>query len=112
MSAGVQDFVTINLDTLAAAFDADDKVTIATLQAKRILNLSGREARLPLKVTSPPPTSPPTKYHSPMHLRPVLPHHCGVQAKLWHDFSVRRGGSDERETILSSEAAEPCLRIP
>lgn len=50
MSAGVQDFVTINLDTLAAAFDADDKVTIATLQAKRILNLSGREARLPLKV--------------------------------------------------------------
>ena len=50
MSAGVQDFVTINLDTLAQSFDANDKVTIETLQAKRILNLSGREARLPLKV--------------------------------------------------------------
>ena len=50
MSAGVQDFVTINLDTLAEAFDANDSVTIAALQAKRILNLSGREARLPLKV--------------------------------------------------------------
>ena len=50
MSAGVQDFVTINLSTLASAFGADEVVTLGALQEKRILNLSGREAKLPLKV--------------------------------------------------------------
>ena len=50
MSAGLQDFVTINLSTLASAFGADEVVTIGALQEKRILNLSGREAKLPLKV--------------------------------------------------------------
>ena len=50
MSAGVQDYVTINLSTLASAFGADEVVTIGALQEKRILNLSGREAKLPLKV--------------------------------------------------------------
>ena len=50
MSAGVQDFVTINLSTLASSFGADEVVTIGALQEKRILNLSGREAKLPLKV--------------------------------------------------------------
>ena len=50
MSAGLQDYVTINLSTLASAFGADEVVTIGALQEKRILNLSGREAKLPLKV--------------------------------------------------------------
>ncbi len=50
MSAGLQDYVTINLSTLASAFGADEVVTIGALQQKRILNLSGREAKLPLKV--------------------------------------------------------------
>lgn len=73
MSAGVQDFVTINLDTLAGAFDADDSVTIAALQAKRILNLSGREARLPLKVTlTSYPHIPPNKTYSILLIRPAM----------------------------------------
>ena len=42
--------MTINLSTLASSFGADEVVTIGALQEKRILNLSGREAKLPLKV--------------------------------------------------------------
>ena len=50
MSAGVPKYVTINLGQLAERFSGGEEVSLATLQAKRVLNLSGKEAKLPLKV--------------------------------------------------------------
>ena len=54
MSAGVPKFVTVNLQQLNSKFQDGETVDLATLQEKRLLNLSGREAKLPLKVTSAP----------------------------------------------------------
>ena len=50
MSAGVPKYVTINLGQLAERFTEGEEVSLATLKAKRVLNLSGKEAKLPLKV--------------------------------------------------------------
>ena len=50
MSAGVPKYVTINLGQLAERFSEGEEVSLATLKAKRVLNLSGKEAKLPLKV--------------------------------------------------------------
>lgn len=49
MGAGLPKFNAVNLDDLAA-FQDDEVVTIEALEEKRILNLSGRQAGLPLKV--------------------------------------------------------------
>lgn len=49
MGAGLPDYVTVNLSQLKA-FAAGETVSLEALQEKRILNLSGRESRLPLKV--------------------------------------------------------------
>lgn len=49
MGAGLPDFVTVNLADLKG-FAEGEEVTLQSLQDKRILNLSGREGRLPLKV--------------------------------------------------------------
>lgn len=49
MGAGVPDFIVINLSDLKA-FGEGEVVSLESLQEKRILNLSGRDARLPLKV--------------------------------------------------------------
>ena len=50
MPAGVADFNVINLGDLELKFSEGDEVSLATLKEKRIFNLSGREAKLPLKV--------------------------------------------------------------
>lgn len=50
MSAGVPKYVTINLGQLAERFSEGEEVSLATLKEKRVLNLSGKEAKLPLKV--------------------------------------------------------------
>lgn len=49
MSAGVPKHVTVNLSQLAA-FKESEEVSIESLQEKRILNVSGKAAKLPLKV--------------------------------------------------------------
>lgn len=49
MGAGLPDYVTVNLRDLSA-FAAGEEVTLESLQEKRVLNLSGRDTRLPLKV--------------------------------------------------------------
>ncbi|KAK9824337.1 hypothetical protein WJX72_009534 [[Myrmecia] bisecta] len=49
MSAGLPKYVTINLGQLAD-FQAGEEVSLEALEAKRILNISGRETKLPLKV--------------------------------------------------------------
>lgn len=49
MSAGVPKHVTVNLSQLAA-FKESDEVSLESLQEKRILNVSGKAAKLPLKV--------------------------------------------------------------
>ena len=49
MGAGLPKFNIVNLDDLSG-FAADEVVTLEALEEKRILNPSGREARLPLKV--------------------------------------------------------------
>jgi large subunit ribosomal protein L15 len=49
MSAGLPDYVTINLSDLKK-FVEGEEVSLESLQEKRILNLSGRSTKLPLKV--------------------------------------------------------------
>ena len=65
MSAGVPKFVTVNLQQLNSKFQDGETVDLATLQEKRLLNLSGREAKLPLKVSS----APPARIHLASHKR-------------------------------------------
>jgi hypothetical protein len=57
MSAGIPKFVTVNLRQLNEKFQEGEEVSLETLQEKKLLNLSGREATLPLKVCCL-PTSP------------------------------------------------------
>jgi large subunit ribosomal protein L15 len=52
MSAGVKKFVTVNLQQLNQEFEEGEEVSLESLQAKKLLNLSGRESTLPLKVGS------------------------------------------------------------
>lgn len=49
MRAGVPKFVTINLRQLSEKFAEGETVSLDTLKAKRVLNVSGKEAKLPLK---------------------------------------------------------------
>ena len=49
MGAGLPDFVVVNLSQLSR-FAEGEEVTLETLEEKRVLNISGRESRLPLKV--------------------------------------------------------------
>ena len=50
MSAGLPKYITVNLSTLGQKFSDGDEVSLESLTQKRMLNLSGREAKLPLKV--------------------------------------------------------------
>lgn len=49
MSAGVPKYVTVNLTDLAA-FKEGEEVSLQTLKDKHIVNVSGKEAKLPLKI--------------------------------------------------------------
>lgn len=49
MGAGLPDFVTVNIRDLNA-FTEGEEVTLDALKEKKILNLSGRDSRLPLKI--------------------------------------------------------------
>ena len=51
MSAGIKKFVSVNLRQLSASgkFAAGEEVTLELLRQRNLLNLSGREATLPLK---------------------------------------------------------------
>jgi large subunit ribosomal protein L15 len=48
--AGLPDFVVVNLRDLSKAFSEGDEVSLEALEERGMLNLSGRESRLPLKV--------------------------------------------------------------
>ena len=50
MSAGLPKYITVNLSTLSKKFTDGEEVSLESLTQKRMLNLSGREAKLPLKV--------------------------------------------------------------
>ena len=50
MSAGLPKYNVVNLSDLDKAFEAGTTVTLDALTDKHLLNISGREARLPLKV--------------------------------------------------------------
>ena len=50
MSAGLPKYITVNLSTLSKKFSDGEEVSVESLTQKRMLNLSGREAKLPLKV--------------------------------------------------------------
>ena len=54
MSAGIPKFVTVNLKQLAV-FKDQEEVSLETLKQKKILNVSGKAAKLPLKVHGLPP---------------------------------------------------------
>ncbi len=66
MPAGIADFNVINLGDLDLKFSEGEEVSLETLQEKRIFNLSGREAKLPLKVSRPQPDA--RQVHSPFQL--------------------------------------------
>ena len=63
MGAGLPDYVTVNLRDLMA-FAEGEEVSLESLQAKRILNLSGRETKLPLKVLGTGELSAPLTIHA------------------------------------------------
>ncbi len=50
MSAGLPKYITVNLTTLSKKLSDGEEVSLESLTQKRMLNLSGREAKLPLKV--------------------------------------------------------------
>lgn len=51
MSAGLPKYVPVNLkDIETAGFEDGDEVSLETLKSKGLINPSGRERRLPLKV--------------------------------------------------------------
>lgn len=50
MSAGLPKYVTVNLSDLEKAFEAGATVDLQSVQDKKLLNISGRETKLPLKV--------------------------------------------------------------
>eukprot|EP00878_Enallax_costatus_P000806 GHUV01000930.1.p1 GENE.GHUV01000930.1~~GHUV01000930.1.p1 ORF type:complete len:247 (+),score=95.48 GHUV01000930.1:103-843(+) len=50
MSAGLAKYVVVNLSDLDKAFADGEKVTLDAIQEKNILNISGRDSRLQLKV--------------------------------------------------------------
>lgn len=50
MPSGVVDFNVVNLNDLAGKFEDGEEVSLETLTQKRLLNPSGHEAKLPLKV--------------------------------------------------------------
>ncbi|KAM7269934.1 hypothetical protein ACFE04_029148 [Oxalis oulophora] len=50
MSAGLPKYIPVNLDVIAAAFKDGEEVSLETLKEKRLINPSGRERRLPLKI--------------------------------------------------------------
>lgn len=49
MGAGLPDFNVVNLDDLEKHFQAGENVTIEAVK-ERVLSISGRESKLPLKV--------------------------------------------------------------
>lgn len=58
MSAGVPKYVTVNLRQLTERFAEGETVSLETLKAKRVLNVSGKEAKLPLKARAAPSAAP------------------------------------------------------
>jgi large subunit ribosomal protein L15 len=50
MSAGLPKFVTVNLADLEKSFEAGATVDLAAVQDKKLLNISGRDSKLALKV--------------------------------------------------------------
>lgn len=50
MGAGLPKYVVVNLSDLEKSFDSGAEVTLDAIREKNILNISGREAKLPLKV--------------------------------------------------------------
>lgn len=63
MGAGLPDYVTVNLRDLKA-FAEGEEVSLESLKEKRILNLSGRDERLPLKVLGTGELNAPLKVHA------------------------------------------------
>lgn len=51
MSAGLPKYVVVNLSDLDKAFKDGETVNLETVQDKNLLNISGRDARLQLKVS-------------------------------------------------------------
>eukprot|EP00899_Mesostigma_viride_P021466 jgi/Mesvir1/29320/Mv01576-RA.1 len=50
MGAGLPKYITINVGEIAEMFTPDEEVSLESLEAKRILNISGRDRELPLKL--------------------------------------------------------------
>ena len=82
MHAGLPKFVPVNLkDIVAAGFQEGDEISLESLKEKGLINPSGRERKLPLKVLS---LLPPSQYVC-MYLCTYM---CMHACKLWLWTSV------------------------
>jgi hypothetical protein len=50
MAAGLPKYVVVNLSDLDKSFEAGETVNLEAVKAKGLLNISGRDSQLPLKV--------------------------------------------------------------
>jgi hypothetical protein len=50
MAAGLPKYVVVNLSDLEKSFEAGETVNLEAVKAKGLLNISGRDSQLPLKV--------------------------------------------------------------
>jgi len=50
MGAGLPKYVSVNLSDIAASFQAGEEVSLEALKERRVLNPSGRDRKLPLKI--------------------------------------------------------------
>jgi hypothetical protein len=50
MAAGLPKYVVVNLSDLESSFEAGETVHLEAVKAKGLLNISGRDSQLPLKV--------------------------------------------------------------
>jgi hypothetical protein len=124
MSAGVPKYVTINLRQLTERFAEGETVSLETLKAKRVLNVSGKEARLPLKARKPPPHSRTDQWRHRRSFsaatgcercRAGLGERRRLQVETWagsacrHLFAPpRRGAAGMRPLAARASGAAPC----
>lgn len=101
MGAGLPDFVVVNLDDLEKHFQAGEDVTLEAV-SQRVLRISGRDSKLPLKVSSG------TRSISCRLLS--LSFHCSSKVQGWSGGSVHANTSMVVCSMLYMQV-EPCTTV-
>lgn len=96
MSAGLPKYNVVNLSDLDKSFEAGATVTLEALSDKHLLNISGREARLPLKV------------QARCAAAPRAPRGCAAQCSA----ACARRAAARRAATRKRQRSHPCLSAP